>query len=628
MATKTKWGDYYTNRKTADGRTWKYAMKGKDGKWYVANEYDKLLGAVKKGIREWERSEAERKRTQTKPQQPTQKRAQTPTERRAEQARRRQDYNNEARNYGLNSRDEVRAVQKFLLDNYGDRFSYLKNYAKGATGVDGYFGPSTQAAYTEAWKDPEIAAKLQNELKLQRPETHGPGTIKVGSKEVPWTDQNMRVANKVKAADEYVGEEFSPEHQFNMYTLGIPQALSITSNVGAVAKEMNQSGLGDAIDNMIFRGGSWDDVKNGWNNFSMSRMVDGYMKNNNQGAFELSQGLQDWANKNPQFSSLINFGIDILSPFAVKGLKAGRAKLAAKATPEAASLEVAPTKAPAGLIEMAPEAPIEIQPNAPKQLGYRTSMPMETSTRATGTTTQTPSQGRIGMTYPTAELWTPPVAPEPVPAGMRLSGPSSFLEAPKTGRSLVRTWGYDVAGELPGPSKFIEGPSFPARQGAAGATNVTTSGIQKGWRAPTWQELEMKSKAANNPDYTQRAFIKPNPEAGPVNNPDYTSKAFIKPNPEADIMGSQRLLGMRGNYPLTLRPRFDVALYKGIPSRLATTNPGFSMPTLTTPINYHYPQHLQGMSFNLPKYTFTLGGQYAPLHYNRTPDFNNPPENF
>lgn len=293
MAEQRKTGLVTNYKHSKTGKVYKYGFITSEGIVFADDDKSRLIKRVDQHQKERASKKAREKRAreeeklmQKKPAQPIQKKTQTPTEIQAERNQRRNNYIEKGRLYGFEGRDAVRQLQRFLLSKFGNEYQFLKNYAPGATGIDGYFGNSTEAAYIDAWqKHPEEMAAQ----KYKRPETHGPGMVKIGNKEYPATDQNIRNAAKVKAADNHVAKEYSDSKMFNMFTMGAPNMLSLSNWVGTGAQALS-------------------------GNYNFADLYGNFTNANNQGLFEITDRGKKWAQDHQLAANIINAGADVIIP--------------------------------------------------------------------------------------------------------------------------------------------------------------------------------------------------------------------------------------------------------------------------------------------------------------------------
>lgn len=142
-------------------------------------------------------------------------------------------------------------------------------------------------------------------LGYKEPKPQGTTYVKVGTRSVPATEQNIRRAVEVKNADDYVNENFDSSAQANMYTLGAMQLMSPTS-IYAYARQLAD------------------------NDYSMRDVAMNYMTGRNNGVFEgTSDDIKQWAANNSKTASMINYAVDIASGQALRAapkvVRAGKA---------------------------------------------------------------------------------------------------------------------------------------------------------------------------------------------------------------------------------------------------------------------------------------------------------------
>lgn len=196
---------------------------------------------------------------------------------------RRNNYNEEAKRHGFNSRDEVRKLQEDLI-KLGYNIGGRNAQGKVVNIPDGYFGNYTRDAYENAWLH---HADKMRELGYNEINWGTPSTVTVGNREVIATPQNMAVAQKVKNADDFVNANYGSDAQANMYTLGATQLVSPTS-LYAYGRQ-----LADGV--------------------PVQDVAMNYLTGQNNGIFEGWEAGQQWANENPRAAVMVNMATDALA---------------------------------------------------------------------------------------------------------------------------------------------------------------------------------------------------------------------------------------------------------------------------------------------------------------------------
>lgn len=200
---------------------------------------------------------------------------------------RRLNYNKEAENYGFKSRDEVKKLQQQLI-KWGYNIGGRNAQGKVANIPDGYFGGYTKGSYEQAWRD---HADEMRTLGYTEPVYSQPATVTIGNKKVVATPQNIKVAEKVNSADEFVNTNYGSNAQAEMYTIGIA-GLSPTKVYATTRQAFNPD--------LSFR-----DVAMNW------------MTGNNNGMFEGWDAGQQWAAEHPRAAVMADMAANIVGGYGI-----------------------------------------------------------------------------------------------------------------------------------------------------------------------------------------------------------------------------------------------------------------------------------------------------------------------
>lgn len=192
---------------------------------------------------------------------------------------RRNNYNEQAKYYGFNSREEVRAMQKVLAS-----MGYQLGRQGGSKdGIDGYMGNFTESAYLDAWQKNPEAMKAAG---FKEPKSAGTGTVKVGNRTAMDTPQNRKMATKVTNADEHIAQNYGSDKMFNMFTLGATQLMSPTALYAYVRQIADED-------------------------TSFRDVAMNFLQGQNQGIFQNWDEVQQWVAQNPKAATLINMAADL-----------------------------------------------------------------------------------------------------------------------------------------------------------------------------------------------------------------------------------------------------------------------------------------------------------------------------